>query len=199
MSRICNCEVEIGMLTSTYCHYELPTSKRVELDVGCGKGKFTAELAARYPESQIVAADIMVGRVRKLKKKCERLEIANMALLRVEATALMGYILKDNSVDRLHILCPDPWPKSKHKGHRLLSSQFMSSIVRVLKPGGVFHFATDNIPYFESVTCVLEKSGLFQKEDQSLISDIIDIKTDFQLRWEDEGLEVQHVAWKSNQ
>ena len=186
---------KINILTNTYHIHHFPEGK-VELDLGCGNGKFTQELAEKYPETHVAAADVMIGRLRKVAKKAKRLGLENIEILRVEASALMGYILPDNSVDRLHILCPDPWPKSKHKGHRLISSQFMMSISRVLKPGGIFHFSTDNNAYYESVSEVVKMSGLFSENKPELIADIADIKTDFQLKWEEEGLTVRHVAWK---
>lgn len=185
----------INILTNTYQVHHLPAGK-VELDLGCGKGKFALELAAKYPDATVVTADVMIGRLRKLAKKARRLELGNIEILRVEASALMGYILPDNSVDRLHILCPDPWPKAKHKGHRLISSQFMMSIKRVLKPGGVFHFSTDNDVYYESAYRIVGISGLFSENRPELIADIADIKTDFELKWEAEGLAVRHIAWQ---
>lgn len=186
---------KINILTAEYCNLQIP-EKRVELDLGCGKGKFTVELAEKFPECHVIAADVMIGRLRKLVKKTVRLRLDNIEILRVEASSLMGYILPDNSVDRLHILCPDPWPKTKHKGNRLISSQFLSSVVRVLKPEGVFHFSSDNNAYFDSVSKVTNLSGLFSEEQPELIADIIDIKTDFQLLWEGQGLTVRHVAWR---
>ena len=187
---------KIQILTDKYLIINLEKNKTVELDLGCGTGIFSLELAARYQDSIILAADIMLGRLRKIEKKAIRNNLDNIRILRVEATNLMGYMLKENSVDRIHILCPDPWPKSKHKGHRLLSSQFMNSIKKVLKPDGIFHFATDDKTYYESTCKIVEESGLFETEDNANIADISDIKTAFELKWEAEGLKVQHIAWK---
>jgi len=186
---------EIEMLTGEYRKLELPKG-RVELDLGCGKGSFTSALAELYPESHILAADIMIGRLRKLAKRSKRMELNNIEFLRVEAGVLVNCFLPPSSIDRLHILCPDPWPKKKHKGHRLLSSEFISRVTVVLKKGGVFHFSTDDKTYFASATSVVERSGLFEKCDPALINDVKDIKTDFERLWEAEGKIVQHAAWK---
>ena len=189
---------DINILTNTYHIHHVPAGK-VELDMGCGNGKFTVELAEKHPDSHIIAADVMIGRLRKVAKKAKRMNLSNIEILRVEATSLMGYILQDNSIDRLHVLCPDPWPKAKHKGHRLLSSQFMRSITRILKTNGIFHFSTDNDAYFESVTRLVDASELFSAANPEFIADIADIKTDFQLRWEEQGLKVRHIAWASQE
>jgi tRNA (guanine-N7-)-methyltransferase len=185
----------IEMLTSEYRKLEIP-SGRVELDLGCGKGSFTTALAELYPDTHVLAADIMIGRLRKLAKRAVRMELNNLEFLRVEAGMLVNCFLPPSSIDRLHILCPDPWPKKKHKGHRLLSSEFISRVAVILKKGGVFHFSTDDNPYFASATGVVERSGLFGECDMELIDDVKGIKTDFERLWEAEGKTVNHAAWK---
>ncbi len=187
-------EIKIEMLTSEYRKISI-SGDYVELDLGCGKGTFTSAMAERYPERSVIAADIMIGRLRKLAKRSMRMELSNMRILRVEAGMLVNCFLPPASIDRLHILCPDPWPKAKHKGHRLISSEFISRLSVILKKGGVFHFSTDDKPYFESATSVVDRSDLFGKCDLTLIEDVLDIKTDFEKIWEASGKSVAHAAW----
>lgn len=187
-------EIGIQILTQEYRKVIVPDAY-IELDLGCGKGSFTTALAGKYPERYILAADVMLGRLRKLNKRAKRIGSENIELLRTEAGALVNYILPPSSIDRVHILCPDPWPKHRHKGHRLICSEFVSRLTVVLKKNGIFHFSTDDTPYFESAKKVVEASGLFREADFSLIEDIKDIKTDFELLWESEGKKVNHVSW----
>lgn len=165
-----------------------------ELDLGCGKGDFAVALAARYPERTVFAADVMLGRLRKVARKSAAQNTQNnLIFLRVEARHLLSIIMPDSSLDRIHLLCPDPWPKMKHKGNRLLSSDFMMQLARVLKPGGVFHFATDDEPYLKLGMANVESSGLFTPGGE--ISDVADIKTEFERQWLAEGKTVTHIAW----
>ena len=60
---------------------------------------------------------------------------------------------------------------------------------------GCFHFSSDDVPYLEIVKRVVAASGLFE-QDNSLISDISDIKTDFEIRWLEQGKQVHHIAWR---
>lgn len=190
----------IKFLTSEYVCLEsvadLAKWPRIELDLGCGKGNFAVGLAQRHPDTLVLAADLLVGRMRKLNKRIEREKVTNILLLRVEARNLLGYMLPDHSLDRLHILCPDPWPKAKHRGNRLLCSDFMTHIHRTLKSGGQFHFSTDDVSYFNIMYNVVEKSGLFD-EDNALLVQTEDIKTDFEKRWNAQGKEVSHILWVS--
>ena len=189
---------KINILTDKYALLntiiDIPKGKIVELDLGCGKGSFSTKLALKYPDRLIMSADIMIGRLRKLIKRHEREGVENFEILRVEARHLLGFMIGDNTLDRLHILCPDPWPKGRHSHNRLICSNFVAHIYRTLKPGGVFHFATDDIPYYKIATELFEKAGLFQI-DNSRLDDVKEIKTDFEKRWNEQGKEVQHIAY----
>ncbi len=189
---------DISILTSEYCRLDDKfyfTDKTIELDLGCGKGSFTTKLALRYPERMIFAADVMIGRLRKLQKRNDREGASNIHPLRVEATHLLSMI-HDKALTRLHILCPDPWPKGRHRANRLLCSDFISQIYRVLKDNGHFHFSTDDVPYRDIVRKVITASGLFEEKNEFL-ADFSDIKSDFEIRWNEQGKEVYHSLWVS--
>ena len=103
---------DIFVLTGKYTLLEdflkLPEGKTVEMDLGCGKGGFTIAMAQTYPDRVVIAADIMLGRLRKVQKKLRRIGAENTYLFRVEARHLLGQIMPDRCLDRIHILCPDP-------------------------------------------------------------------------------------------
>ena len=169
--------------------------KTIELDLGCGKGTFSTELARRYPSRLILATDVMIGRLRKLYKRNKREKIENMKLLRSDAWFLFSQCIPDSKITRVHVLCPDPWPKDKQRPNRLVSSEFAGRLHSKLCSGGIFHFSTDDKEYFSSAVEVMERSGLLTRND-SAISDVIDIKTDFEKRWNEMGLKVSHAAWR---
>ncbi|HCE46083.1 MAG TPA: hypothetical protein DET40_21270 [Lentisphaeria bacterium] len=184
----------IHVLTDCFSCFDIDPRHVNELDLGCGKGGFTCTLAAKYPGRRIFAADVMLGRLRKLERRIARESLANIELLRTDAWNLVGYSLPDESLDRMHILCPDPWPKEKHRGNRLLCSEFIGRLLRVMKKNGTVHFATDDKSYFRSVTGLFSRSTHYLRDDKRL-SDIMDIKSDFENKWEAEGTSVEHSAW----
>ena len=68
--------------------------------------------------------------------------VDNIRLYDEDATALLDW-LPEACLDRVDLLYPDPWPKKRHWKRRFVSQRNLDRIVRVLKPGGLFHFASD--------------------------------------------------------
>lgn len=189
-------DAEIRILTGVYDHLPLPSDRVCELDLGCGTGSFSVALAKTFPERFVMCADVMLGRLRKVVRRRNHQEVANLEVLRVEARHLLALMLPDASLDRIHLLCPDPWPKNRHRGHRLLCCDFTTQLHRVLKRGAVFHFSSDDENYCDAVNRVMESSGLFEL-DMTALADVAHIRSDFENRWLAEGKMVHHRAWRT--
>ncbi len=182
------------VLDDVYRLLELPQGRKIELDLGCGNGRFSQEAAIRFPDRIFLAADIMMGRIRRCDNRARQGRLENMRPVRAEARLLVGALLPHNSLDRIHILCPDPWPKDRHRHHRLISSEFVGQLHRLLKDNGEFHFSSDDQPYLEIVTRLLDGSGIFKRDDARL-AELEGIKTDFERRWLAKGKTVTHRLW----
>lgn len=168
----------------------------VELDLGCGKGALALAMAQRFPDRLVIACDVMLGRLRKVVASARRAGLTNFEVVRANSLDLTAYQLPPSSIDRIHVICPDPWPKKRHQGRRLLNTDFMRRAVRVLKPGGVLHLATDDAGYREFM---LEAAAgvpmLVQDRSGRAIADIADIKTGFEMKWNRRGVDVPHAAF----
>jgi hypothetical protein len=101
-------------------------------------------------------------------------------------------LLPEASVSRIHLLCPDPWPKFKHRRRRLVQIPFLEAVKAALRPGGEFLFMTDHEGYFEEACGKIHESGLFViapwEEDSFFYP-----KTDFQIQWEGEGKSMNRI------
>lgn len=188
----------IHILTGTYAVVD-PLFGRpscpVELDMGCGKGGFALQLARRYPERLVLGSDVMLGRLRKIARKAKPAALPNLELLRANNRDLAAFQIRPSSIDRIHLLCPDPWPKSRHRNKRLVTCDFLMRLTRIIKPGGVLHLATDHGPYFEEWTRMLALLPAWQPASDA-IADVADIRTDFERQWLAQGKTVPHMAFR---
>jgi len=158
----------------------------LEVDLGCGDGSFLIGMAAEYPERDFLGVERLLGRVKKVCKKISRRGLANARVLRLESRYSIEWLLPEASVSRIHLLCPDPWPKVRHHRRRLMQEDFFEAVERMLAPGGEFLFMTDHEEYFEWAGEKLAAWGRFERmewEEDSFFYP----KTDFQQQWEAEG------------
>jgi tRNA (guanine-N7-)-methyltransferase len=167
-------------------HEIFPGSRPLEVDLGCGDGSFLLAMAGQFPDRDFLGVERLLGRVRKVCKKASRRGLENVRLLRLESRYTIEWLLPPASVSRLHLLCPDPWPKARHHRRRLFQPPFLDAIRQVLIPGGEFLFMTDHPEYFEWATDIMQSYEGFERlpwQD----GDFFYPKTDFQLQWEAEG------------
>ena len=164
----------------------------VEFDLGCGDGSFLIDLAKHHPERDFIGVERLMGRCKKVAKRIRRAELGNARILRLDSKYVVEWLLPAESVSRIHLLCPDPWPKSKHHRRRLVQVPFLGSVKDALEPGGEFLFMTDHDEYFEYAVEKIHESALFEilpwEEDSFFYP-----KTDFQIQWEAEGKSMNRI------
>ena len=163
-----------------------PSGAPLELDLGCGDGSFLIEMAKQFPERQFIGVERLMGRVRKVCRRAYREGLENVRVLRLETLYTLEWLLPENSVDRIHLLCPDPWPKARHHKRRIMQEPFFEAVVKALKPGGEFLFKTDDPDYAEWAE---EHTAAFQQWTRLPWTgeEFFYAKTDFQQQWEAEG------------
>jgi tRNA (guanine-N7-)-methyltransferase len=167
----------------------------LEIDLGCGDGSFLIEMAQHYPERNFLGIERLLGRVRRVCKRIQELGLTNVKVLRLESQYTLEYLLAPSSVSRLHLLCPDPWPKARHHKRRLVQQEFLHILQKALCSGGEFLFKTDHPEYcewvLEEIEC-LNKSSPDQSFNKLAWPEdgeedgFFYPKTDFQRVWERE-------------
>jgi tRNA (guanine-N7-)-methyltransferase len=169
----------------------------LEIDLGCGDGTFTVAMAHQFPERRFLAVERLKGRVEKTARKIKAEELGNARVLRLESAYAVGWLLPSAGVSRLHLLCPDPWPKKKHHKNRIFRQpDFISGLLRILVPGtGEFLLKSDHQGYYEDALEVLgEVEGLQQvdwEEDAFFYP-----QTDFEKLWLREGRTIYRGRWR---
>lgn len=135
-----------------------PDAAMVRLEIGCGKGRFTAQTAAAHPEDLYVAVERVPDAMVIAMERCRDMGLTNVFFIDGDAAVLSDYFAPDE-VDLLYINFCDPWPSLKHAPRRLTHENFLRSYRRVLKDGGQIHFKSDNRDLFEWSLFQFPKAG----------------------------------------
>lgn len=141
-----------------------PGAAPLEIDIGCGDGAFFVAQAERFPERNYLGLEKLAGRVWRGCKKASRLGLTNIRFLRIESSYALQHLLPPASTGMVHLLFPDPWPKSKHRRRRMVTPEFLALVHRVLLPEGRFRIVTDQQNYFEA-TRRLIAADMFREID----------------------------------
>lgn len=141
-----------------------PDASALWVEVGCGKGKFTAETAAQNPDVLLIAVERCREAMVVAMEKARDLGLTNVFYIDMDVAGIED-ILAPGEIDRLFINFPDPWPRKKNAKRRLTHRAFLDKYCRVIREGGELHFKTDNAPLFaysleEFAACGLEVKNL---------------------------------------
>ena len=138
-----------------------PEKTKVIMEIGSGMGEATAQIAKANPEVGYVAVEMHSPGLAALLILINQLELENIKLIREDATYLLANHIPDNSLDGIHLLFPDPWPKNRQHKRRMVQSEFIELVGRKLKQGGFIHIATDWQPYADWIKVRFDKSESF--------------------------------------
>ncbi|HEX4869213.1 MAG TPA: tRNA (guanosine(46)-N7)-methyltransferase TrmB [Moraxellaceae bacterium] len=119
------------------------------VEVGFGMGYSLAEMAQAAPERNFIGIEIHEPGVAQLCYELGTRGIPNVRILDEDALELLETRFADGSIDTVQLYFPDPWQKARHYKRRFVNAANAALIRRKLKPGGVFHMATDWQNYAE--------------------------------------------------
>jgi tRNA (guanine-N7-)-methyltransferase len=119
-----------------------PTAEKIIVEIGYGGGEHLGREAARHPRTGYIGCEVFTGGIGKMVQTIAAEGLSNIRLFTDDALKLLME-LPDASLDEVYLLYPDPWPKTRHHKRRFVSPTTLAELARVIRPGGVFHFATD--------------------------------------------------------
>ena len=138
-----------------------PKSQPIVMEVGYGMGEATWQIAKANPDINYLGVEVHMPGVGKLMARLDEYELTNVRLIERDVFEVLYYMVKDSSLDGVHLFFPDPWPKKRHFKRRIVNERFLSDISAKLKPGGYLHIATDWVPYAEWIKEVFSQTNLF--------------------------------------
>jgi tRNA (guanine-N7-)-methyltransferase len=171
-----------------------PQPQPLEIELGCGDASFLVEYARRNPDRNFIGVERLLGRIQKLDRKGRRAGLANLRGVRIESSYFLQHLLPRRSAAVLHIYFPDPWPKKKHRRHRLIGESFPALARAALAPGGAVHLRTDDTDYFQQMTEVFAADKEFQGIETP--PELAEIATDFERDFNARGIKTLRATYK---
>jgi tRNA (guanine-N7-)-methyltransferase len=165
----------------------------VEVDLGCGDASFLVEYAGRNPRHNFLGVERLLGRLRKLDRRGRARGMDNLRGLRMESSYFLEWLLPPESVVALHLYFPDPWPKLKHRKHRLVNDRFSTLAGQVLVPGGVLYLRTDDEDYFGQMTQAFQANLRFRPVETPV--EVSAVLTDFEREFNAQGIATRRAAY----
>ena len=126
----------------------MPQARELRLELGCGKGRFTAGTAAAEPDVLFIAVEMVPDAMVVAMERCVNAGLTNVYFVDANADQLPAFFAP-GEVDRIYLNFSDPWPSNRHAKRRLTHGNFLKLYRQVLKEGGQIHFKTDNQGLFE--------------------------------------------------
>ena len=175
----------------------------IVLELGCGKGEYTVELAKLYPEVNFIGVDIKGARMWTGATQALQEGLKNVAFLRTNIEVIDRFFTP-GEVTEIWLTFSDPQMKNPRK--RLTSTWFMQRYRHFLADGGIVHLKTDSNFLFTYATYMVEKNGLpllFRTEDlyhtegiDEETRRILAIRTYYESMWIDRGLNIRYMKFR---
>jgi len=131
------------------------------LEIGFGMGDSILDMARRHPERDHLGVEVHRPGVGRLLRALAGEDIGNVRIVCADAVPVLTHMFPDAALDAVFLFFPDPWPKKRHHKRRIVQPEFVELVARRLRPGGIFHLATDWEDYARHMMAVLEASPLF--------------------------------------
>ena len=181
-----------------YFHNDNP----IVLELGCGKGEYTVELAKLYPDRNFIGVDIKGARMWTGATQALNEGLKNVAFLRTNIEIIERFFAEDE-VQEIWLTFSDPQMKNPRK--RLTSTYFMERYRKFLVDGGIIHLKTDSNFLFTYTTYMVEHNHLSvllsttdlysENSDNSEYSEASSIQTYYESMWIARGLNIKYMKW----
>lgn len=172
-----------------------PGYDRLYLELGCGKGRFTADTAELMPGTLYIAMEKVPDAMILAMERVRERGIKNVRFIDGDAINL-AEMFAPGEAARIYINFCDPWPKSRDAKHRLTFPGFLRLYADVLPLGGEIHFKTDNTPLFNWSLEQFENEGwaLSEKTNDLHANGPVGVMTDYEAKFHAQGFPINRVV-----
>jgi tRNA (guanine-N7-)-methyltransferase len=132
------------------------------LEIGFGNGDSLVQLAGEDPASDFLGIEVHDPGIGHCMIAARAAAVRNLKLIGHDAIDVLQQQLQENSLSRINLYFPDPWPKKRHHKRRIVQPAFLALCASRLQPEASLHIATDWADYAEHIDAVLGASPLFE-------------------------------------
>jgi tRNA (guanine-N7-)-methyltransferase len=171
----------------------------VEIEVGFGKGLFLLTAATAAPAVNFLGIEIVRKYQLFAATRMAKRGLRNVRLVKADARLFLRDCVTAASVAAVHVYFPDPWWKKRHLKRRVFTPEFAAECVRVLRPGGRLHVATDVEEYFHVIRELLARQTalrLLPPPDEKTPQHDLDYLTNFERKFRKEGRPIWRAAYE---
>lgn len=172
------------------------------LELACGRGEYSTGLGAIYKDKNFIGVDIKGNRIWVGSKKARLDGLDNVAFLRTQIDHLEKFF-EPGEVSEMWIVFPDPRPKDSDEHRRLTSPKYLEIYKKLLKPGGLMHFKTDNSGLFDyTVELLKSREDISELEytwelyNSKYAADHHGIKTKYEHQFSEQGHEIKYLKFR---
>lgn len=201
MERCGACLVQEPLTLRGNWHSLMPTAKEIRLELGCGKGRFTAGTAAAEPDVLFIAVERVPDAMVIAMERCTEQGLSNVFFIDADAEKLPEFFAPEE-IDRIYVNFCDPWLPKRHAKRRLTHGNFLKLYRKVLKSHGQLHFKTDNVSLFAFSVEEIPNFGFNLSEVTYNLHENgpVGVMTDYEAKFHDLGQPIHRlvgtmVAW----
>jgi tRNA (guanine-N7-)-methyltransferase len=121
---------------------------KLVVEIGAGSAGFSVELARRHKDTTFVAVDIKGDRLYQGARDALADNLENVFFVRADI-AQINDVIPAGLASEIWLTFPDPYPRKSDAKHRLTAPRYLEYYQQILKPNGLLHFKTDNVPLFD--------------------------------------------------
>ncbi|MFU0824674.1 tRNA (guanosine(46)-N7)-methyltransferase TrmB [Clostridium sp.] len=178
---------------------EFKNDNDIYLELGCGRGGFAKQIAARYPNKNLISVDIKDEILVYALRNVVEAELTNVRIIAMQI-AFIEEVFDKNEISRIYINFCNPWPKERHNKRRLTHTRFLTKYKTFIKPSTEIYFKTDDLELFEDSLEYFEESGfdLIYKTYDLHNSDYAgeNIMTEYESKFKEKGIKSKFLIAK---
>lgn len=191
---------EDHVLKGNWCSSFFKNTNPVVLELGCGRGEYTVNLAEKFPDKNFIGIDWKGARLWRGAKTSHTNKMGNVAFLRIQIQNILNFFSRDE-ISEIWITFPDPQPQQSRERKRLTSPRFLNLYKQILIDGGFIHLKTDNKGLYD-YTCEIVEAHKFRKlyatdnlYESGLNDELLGIKTTYEKMFLEQGSKICYLKF----